>query len=116
MSYVTNVILHIGILENKDQKIEEVNTYFLDRDIYPLISVVDEKLPRDWYGGDKRLECNLYLGAFNYLYLDEFIAHLRTIQWKDPESLQLIIKEREDDKFRVIDILPNRYDQSQPTE
>ncbi len=112
MSNVTNVILHIGILENRDQKIEEVNRYFQKDDIYPLVSVVDEKLPRDWYGGSKRLECNLYLGAFNYLGLDEFLAHLRTIQWEEPESLQLIIKEQGDDKFRIIDVFAPRRNRS----
>jgi hypothetical protein len=102
VSSVTNLILHMGILENKDQRIAEVNKYFLEKDTKPLISI--EAPARGWYGGDKYLECNLYLGAFNYLYLGEFVAHLKSLSWEEPGSLQAIVKEQGDDNFRIIDV------------
>ena len=73
MSLVTNIILHIGILEDEKEKIKEINKFF---DGQSLVSVDDENLPRGWYGGSKMLECNLYIGAFNYLRIQEFIDHL----------------------------------------
>ena len=111
MSYVTNLILHIGILEDRDQRIEEVNQYFQKDDTKPLIFI--EAPDRDWYGGDKYLECYLYVGAYNYLHLDGFIEHLKSLTWQEPESLQLIVKEQEDDKFRIIDIFPDQQEQLQ---
>jgi len=102
MSNVTNLLLHIGMLENEKARIQEVNNYFLQRETRPLISVGDEALPNGWYGGDKYLECHLYLGAFNYLHLNEFISHLKTITFEEPETVQLIVKEQSDDMFRII--------------
>ena len=64
MSYVTNVILYIGILNDVDAKIKEVNAYFEDDSFNGLVSVEDEKLPNGWYGGSKYLECDLFIGAF----------------------------------------------------
>ena len=105
MSNVTNLLLHIGMLEDEKAKIQEVNAYFEQRQVRPLISLDDEHLPRGWYGGDKYLECRLYVGAFNYLYLDEFIEHLKTITWEEPEALQLMVKEERDDLFQVIQVV-----------
>ena len=104
MSDVTNIIFALSIVDVDRGKMDEVNTYFVDKGIKPLVSVKDERLPRAWYGGSKSLEAELYLGAFNHLDLDEFIKHVRTISWRFPESVQIIVKEQEDMKFTIIDL------------
>jgi hypothetical protein len=107
VSYVTNVILHIGILDDAKTRLQEVN-HFFEEGLRPLISVDDPTLPRGWYGGDKMLECKISIGAFNYLYLDGLITHLKTIKWEEPESLQLLVKDGRDDKFRIVDVFGPR--------
>ena len=104
MSDVTNLIFAFSGVDEDLRKMDEVNTYFVDKGTKPLVSVDDERLPRAWYGGSKYLETGLYLGAFNHLNLDEFIKHVRTISWEFPESVQIIVKEQEDMKFTIIDL------------
>jgi hypothetical protein len=104
VSDVTNLIFAFSGVDEDLRKMDEVNTYFVDKGTKPLVSVDDERLPRAWYGGSKSLECELYLGAFNHLDLDEFIKHVRTISWRVPECVQIIVKEQEDMKFTIIDL------------
>lgn len=101
MSYVTNLILHMGMIEDEDERIKEVNAFF-DEDDNPLVGLNEQPLPPGWYGGTKYLECNLYVGAFNYFQLDDFLKHLQTIKWRAPEDVQLFIKDQDDYKFRII--------------
>ncbi len=106
MSRVTNVLLHIGGCDSDSVNgtIVQANAYFEDCDIRGLISLNDPSLPKGWYGGNKYLEAKLYVGAFNHLYLDEFIKHLRSLEWKKPSEVQLIVKEQEEDVFRIVPI------------
>jgi protein associated with RNAse G/E len=106
MSVVTNLILHIGILEDEEDRIKDVNEFWEDG--IGLVSFDSSDLPRGWYGGTKMLEANLYVGAFNYLDLDEFITHLEKIRWEYPEEVQVIVKEQEDDLFRIIQLSPKQ--------
>jgi hypothetical protein len=46
----------------------------------------------------------VYVGAYNRLELDAFVAHLRRIEWNAPEFVQLFVKDQEDMAFRVINI------------
>jgi len=104
VSDVTNLIFALSGTDDDLGKMHEVNTYFVDKGTKPLVSVDDERLPRAWYGGSKYLETGLYLGAFNHLDLDEFIKHVRTISWRFPEKVQIIVKDQEDMKFTIIDL------------
>ena len=105
MSYVTNVILHLGIVmqdEEEKQKLSEVNAFFEHQSGF--VSVKDEALPRGWYGGNKYLEASIAIGAFNYLDLNGLIKHLRGIDWWCAEDVQLIVKRQNDDKFEIVDV------------
>jgi hypothetical protein len=106
MSRVTNAILHTGCVEPDEEKrlLARVNDFFYDG-MGGFVSVEDESLPDDWYiRGGKALECSLAIGAFNYLQLPKLIEHLRRIEWEQPEAVQLIVKEQDDDRFRVINV------------
>ena len=105
MSVVTNIIFTFSIMENDVKRISEVNTFF---DCKPLIGVDSNALPSGWYGGSKMLETNIYVGAFNYLDLNAFISHIKTIKWKEPENVQLIVQGDNDEKFKIIDIFENK--------
>lgn len=107
MSAVTNVILAAAIGDAcRPGWLEEVNRFF-GPNVTGFVSGTDAGLPPDWYGGDKRLECFLGIGAFNHLNLDELEEHLHGMQWRYPDSVQLIVREHERQRFRIIDVFPD---------
>jgi hypothetical protein len=103
MSRVTSAILYLSTFD--DDRLPAVNAFFqsIRRG---FVSLDDESLPRGWYGGAKYLEANLYAGAFNYLDLDELVSHLPGIAWREPAAVQLVVREQEDFKLRVLDVFP----------
>lgn len=102
MSLVTNVVFSYSIGED-DDIIKQVNRYFTDNPLIGLVSCDDmNRTPLGWYGGTKMLETPLFIGSFNYLNLPDLLDHLRTIDWKYPEDVQLIVQEQDDNRFRII--------------
>ena len=101
MSVVDNCILSFNICED-DEKIVEVNSFFNMKNQKPFVDVDADFLPVGWYGGRKMLETPLFIAAFNYFSEDEFIKHLKTLNWKYPEDVQLIIKRQEEDIFSIV--------------
>jgi hypothetical protein len=60
-----------------------------------------------WYGGVKYLECEMAVGALNHLNLEEFVSFLKMrILWDDAidGTCQLLVKEQETYRFKLIDI------------
>lgn len=112
MSYVCNTILALPCLDKEevDALLPKVNAFFDGRPGF-VSAVHDEKLPRHWWGGSKCLQCDLWIGAFNYLNIPGLVAHLRALDWGGEDlyvkpHLQLIVQDEHDDKFRTIDIFP----------
>lgn len=103
MSRVTNLVLCLQAVDDWVTRIDQVNRYF-DGASKGLVSVDDPSLPRAWYGGTKFLEAGLYIGAYNHLDLQAFITHLRSIAWECPECVQLLVKEEEDERFRLVNV------------
>jgi hypothetical protein len=105
MSIVTNAILHLGgKAADGKSLIAEVNRFFEEDDGTGFVLVDNERLPRGWYGGGKMLEAWLAIGAFHQLDLDALVEHLRTIDWPYPGDVQLIVREQEEDRFRMINV------------
>jgi len=52
--------------------------------------------------GDKHLECNVYLGAFNYLNLAAFVATIKKVEWSFPNEVQLFVQEHNSVRFREV--------------
>lgn len=107
MSLVTNCILSFSILDDTEERMKEVNSFF---DCKPLVSC-DESLCRGWYGGTKMLETPIYIGAFNYLPRYDFLNHISTIDWEYPEDVQLLLQEQDYNCFAVFRI-PSPHDRS----
>lgn len=103
MSLVDNCILSFSICED-DEKIIEVNSFFNVELQKPFVDVDANFLPTGWYGGSKMLETPLFIAAFNYFPESEFINHLKTLNWKYPEDVQLIIKRQDDSIFSIINV------------
>jgi hypothetical protein len=110
MSNVTNLILTISCSDDKTENIQLVNSFVYRGIQMNLVSVDHNKnmsTRTSWYGGTKFLEAGIYIGAFNHFPLAEFIDHLKKIYWEYPESVQVIYKGQDDEKFSIIDIGDN---------
>ena len=117
MSRVTDTILVTKEFDMFAEKLKEINRFFFFSDHSAaltdseptgpigLVSIKDIKLPKGWYGGTKYLQSDIAIGAINYLDIDGFVQYLKTIEWKYPESVQLIVKEEESDRFRIINLM-----------
>ena len=109
MSWVTNLMLHISVAEEAEERLEEVNHFFEEmphavtgevEEEPPLVSV--ESL---WEGKGRDFETNVYIGAYNYFPLEKFLAHLRNIAWEEPQYIQLFVQDQEDMEFQVHKIM-----------
>jgi hypothetical protein len=104
MSVVTNVVLCLDGAYGEDELlVAEVDRFCEFDRTRALVSIHDETLPSCWYGGTKGFEANLYVGAFNHLDLDAFVAYLRALPWRS-RPVQLILHEQEESGFRIIPI------------
>ncbi len=99
MSIVTNIMI-CGI--DVDEHIDEVNKWLTEHNHYP-IGYIDPC--NEVVGGESCLEIGILVGAFKYLKLDDFILHLKSIEW-GWNSVDLFVKEEHDDPavFRKIPI------------
>jgi|SRR5579884_4153236 len=115
MSWITEIILYMGGDVNGEMFLAEVNKFVSRWDPEAHFTLVDDKrLPKRWYSKQPLLD-TLAIGAFNKLNLDLLIAHLRTIEWPYPEFVQLIVKDGDEPRFRVIDIFPELASQDGDT-
>lgn len=113
MSDVTNLILTFSISEDEISKVQEINCFWNNGRGFNLISADFERgqtlfgkeNEKRWYGGDKKLETPLFIGAYNHLDLDGLIEFLKGLEWNRPENVQLIVKEEGSEKFRLIELL-----------
>jgi len=106
MSRVTNLLLLCTTLESIELIIGQIATYKYGSSEFRIVSVNDSSLPESWYGGNRRLECNILLGAYNYLELDDFVSFLRDkVTWEAIDLVQLVVKEDHEMKFRLIDLV-----------
>lgn len=104
MRYVTNVMLHCSVIDR--HLIDEVN-HFFDGD--PGRGLIDVHAPGHWYGGTKGFEASLFVAACNHLNLQALYEHVRKIVWREPGSVQLIVKDQEDFAFRAIQVFPDAF-------
>jgi len=96
--------------EEAKQKLKEVNAFFGDQKGF--VSLEDETLPRGWCGGTTWLECNLAIGALNYLDLEGLTKHLQSLDWTCIdciEDVQLLVLEYGEGKFRIINVFTGTW-------
>lgn len=110
MSWVTNILLSLETLDaDEDQKVAEINEFFSAPGHGGFVSLEDDSLPNGWYRSGKCLEAHLYLGVFNHLDLASLIAHIRSLEWPGPTSVQLLVKDQEETKFKAIDVVEHGW-------
>lgn len=102
MSHVTNVILCIGGLDDDWYVQNEVNPWLAKQGVVRLFKPVSgwgDDDPTAYTAGSKVMEADVFLGAFNHFDLDEFIAMLRAIPWKEPKLTQCFIQDQHEECF-----------------
>lgn len=102
MSNVTNLILTGFCSEDSHQGINKINEYLSS------LGLAEGQMHQvDQHGSNSKvMECCVWVGAFNYLYIDPLIDFMKTMRehWDYPEQLQLMIREQDDDRFRIVNI------------
>jgi hypothetical protein len=120
MSVVTNTILATRVFDLSGtgstqadphkvvSQLDIVNEFFTNPDLRDKYRSHDKsgfRFVEDMHvGGSKYLECELAIGAFNYLNLEGLILYLRTLKWKSPESVQLMVRKDQADRFELINV------------
>ena len=107
MSVVTNLLIAFSCGERENEVLAQLRHHTHRGQAFSIVSVKSPALPPGWYGGRKHLETGLLVGAYNHLDLAALLAFMQQMEWKDPEDVQLIVKEQNTFKFRVIDLFPD---------
>ena len=101
MSVVTNVILTCSLLDEDE-----------DDDSVPALASVQEFLGKNAFkdissaaGGYKCLEHKVFVTAANVLDTEGLVEAVRHAPWRDRESVQLFVKEQDDEKFSEVPLM-----------
>lgn len=106
MSYVTNVVLLFSLMEY-DTETAGVRQY-------PIVQMLNKSAVDGMHSGAlvrvsqygagiKVMEAVVYVGAFNFLDVDAFKRAVWALPWEEPESVQLLIKDQDDERFTLFD-------------
>lgn len=102
MSYVTNVILTFGpewATEDEQAKsnMQKINDWLCENNCgafrFPL-GAIDAAV-----GGTKSLDCEIFVGAFNYLNVEGFADLVFSLSWEWPDEVQILVKNQDADLF-----------------
>lgn len=108
MSYVTDIILIVDILEEENKETGE----------YRLVKRLNAEMARihpsqagpDWpmfvrvdktSGGGKVMQASVFQAAINFLDEVAFWELLRSIPWEHPENLQIVMKRENETLFTL---------------
>jgi hypothetical protein len=109
MSWVLNAIVTWDILEHTAQRLAEVNA--------PLGREHGQRFANDdaeWYGGPKRMEATFFGAAFNHVPPSDVVAAVANAQWEMPASVQLFVKDQEDDRWTLYEFAPQLSEPLRP--
>jgi hypothetical protein len=101
MSWVLNAIVTWDILEHTEQRLAEVNAP-LEREHGQTFANDDA----EWYGGPKRMEATFFGAAFNRVPPSDVVAAVANARWETPGSVQLFLKDQEDDRWTLYEFTP----------
>lgn len=98
MSHVTGVILTISLLEEGEYDgdfpaIDAVNAW-LGLRAHGEIKRVDF-----FSGGKKAMQAAVFMGAFNYLNIKEFLSAVADAPWVNRDGLAIFVKDEHDERF-----------------
>jgi len=97
MSRVTNAILAAHVGRRPDDEIAVVNEFLRTNEV----GGGEFREVTDHAGGNKHLECRVYLSAFNHADTHRIVEAVRQAPWRDREMVQLFVKEQEEELFTL---------------
>ena len=103
MSRVMNVILTHSCSEMSPARIADVNNAISDRFEYAFTRIPASD--SEFVGGDRHMECFVYLAAFNYMPLEHLLAAVKNARWDDPGTVQLFIQDEDEDRFHEVTVM-----------
>jgi hypothetical protein len=101
VSLVTDIILITAVGdsvsdgESETEAMLEVQSW-LGRGNYGQLVAVDK-----WAGGNKAMQAEVWMGAFNYFKLEEFVAFVKSQKWESPDRVQVLTQREEDAVFAI---------------
>jgi hypothetical protein len=99
MSSVSNLILHVA--DSRDERLTELLDDWMAARKHGVFMPVGD----DYYNGPKAFEALVYIATANYLNKDEFLAMFRSLPWRDPSNVQMLIKGQHDGRFSVYSVV-----------
>ncbi|WP_127559269.1 hypothetical protein [Saccharospirillum alexandrii] len=101
MTDITNIIILTSIDDGAWMKSDHGN-----------VDVVHEYLRKNYQGsslakvdghggGRKRMSCDIFMAAIDYLNKEELLEQFHAIEWQRPEQVQLLLKGSKDNVFQV---------------
>ena len=103
MSMVTNVLLAIGI-GNSNRGIANINQE-LDNRYKQELRSIDEGPGGNQVGGSKRLEVEVWAAALGGVPTETLLRLFGDAPWEDPDNVQLMVCEQEEDRFTVYPVV-----------
>lgn len=105
MSFVTNVILTCSLMEKAGDDgvfppVDHLNAWLTETYRCTLVEVSAHA------GGTKVMEAPVFLCAFNYLDEPEFLRHVASAPWDDPESVRVFLCRQEESAFDLVSLTP----------
>ena len=101
MSVITDIILLTFIRDSETHggrlNAEKLSEYLCENYRSKGLVQVD-----GYAGGNRAMQCDVFITAVNYLDHDEFIEIFNSIKWEYPESVQLLLKCEDCDAFEII--------------
>lgn len=101
MSWVLNATVTWDILEDTVQRLAEINAA-PEREHGQAFANNDA----EWYGGPKRMEATFFGAAFNHVPPSDVVAAVANAHWDSPDSVQLFLKDQEDDRWTLYEFSP----------
>ncbi len=50
------------------------------------------------------MQARVFGGAYNFLKVNEFIEVVKSQRWREPQNVQLLIQDEEDERFTLYDL------------
>ncbi|NEO83187.1 MAG: hypothetical protein F6J87_02835 [Spirulina sp. SIO3F2] len=103
MSWVTDILLifSIGEFFDEDEEPEKllalatINDWLITNDFTSLTNLDQHVI------GGKGMQACVYGGAFNHFRTQDFIKVVKSQLWKQPQSVQLLIQDEDDEYFTM---------------
>lgn len=115
MSVVTNILLSVSSSEERTSYPGPPKGLLKNwKGTYALVAELNKWLEENGHGpfgeeidagGEKGFEANVFAAAFNYFNTEKFIEHAKTLPWRNREAVQIFVKEQEDSKFTLYELV-----------